>query len=226
VPLYERAVALASENEAVDPFWEPACLAQLSRISLSGGDVRGARDLAERSLELRLARQLPRARALAVLGEIALQDGNLDRARDLLEDALAAAERRHAVNDASYVEALGEVARRSGDQERAEQLYRKALQAAAELHNHAVAADCLEDLSLLAKDRGDLPTAVQLWATGQSVRSAVHALPSRPRDPGELADLSANIDPPKTLDDAIEYALSHVDRSANPASGRREDSAV
>lgn len=215
VPLYERAIAVSATSDEVDLFWEPACLAQLGRIALARGDVGRARELADRSLELRVAHGLPRARALSVLGEIALRDGDLDRARSLLEEALAGSEQRHAVNDIAYLEALGEVARRTGDAARAQALWEQALRTAVELHAPSVAADCLENLGLLARELGDPPTAARLWRTGQAVRDAVQALRSRPREPGDLEALGIDIVPPRGLSDAVEYAL---EGSSNAAS--------
>jgi len=209
--LYEEALARDASSDEVDPFWEPAYLVQLSRIALGQGDRRRARALAERSLELRLARDLPRARALAWLGEMALREGDLDAAQQFLEDALSAEEPRHAANDASYCEALGEVMRRRGDEDRARELFHDALRSAVRLGNHATAADCLEDLALVANARGQSRMAARLWGTGQAVREVVGAPPSRPRVIGDLPELprSAGID--ATLEDAVSYALSETD---------------
>jgi len=209
--LYEESVARGAANDEVDPFWEAACLVQMSRIALGEGDLERARAVAERSLELRLARDLPKARALAWLGEIALREGDLVAAQKFLEDALSAEEPRHAANDASYREALGEVMRRGGDEDRADDLFRKALASAVSLGNHATAADCLEDLALLAKARGRTRKAARLWSTGQALRAIVDAAPSRPRVIGDLPGL----DRPErieTLEEAVAYALGEPDR--------------
>jgi predicted ATPase/class 3 adenylate cyclase len=210
VALYDETVALAASSDEVDPFWEAASLIELSRIALDQGDVERARVLAERSLDLRRVRTLPRARALAVLGEIALRDGELTTARHLLEEALDSEESRHALNDAFYRETLAEVARRSGDEAKAETLFREALQAAVNLHSRALVADCFEGLALIAKARGEARRAALLWATGRAVRSVVAAVPSRPREIGELAELG-QIRVPEALDEAVTNALTSID---------------
>src|SRR3990170_8041927 len=199
-------MARGASNVEVDPFWEAASLVQWSRIALAEGDVQRARATAERSLELRVERDLPRARALAWLGEIELREDNLVTAQELLEEALQVDEPRHAANDASYCEALGEVMRRRSYEERAEKLFHDALRAALTLRNHAVAADCLEDLALLAKARGNTQRAARLWATGQVVRADVGAAPSRPRVIGDLPDV-ARIAQFETLETAVSFAL-------------------
>lgn len=209
--LYEEAVALGASNEEVDPFWEAAALVQLSRIALGEGDVQRARAIAERSLELRVAGDLPKARALAWLGEIALREGDLVSAQQFLEDALRAEEPRHAANDATYREALGEVMRRRGDDERAEELFHDALREAVKLRSHAIAADCLEDLALLARARGQPRRATRLWATGQAVREVVGAPPSRSRLISDLPELPRIAGIEATLEDAVSYALGETD---------------
>ena len=209
--LYEETVALAASNDEVDPFWEAASLVQLSGIALDQGDIDHARSLAEQSLKLRQARGLLKARALASLGEIALHEGDLPTARHLYEEALGSEESRHAVNDALYREALGEVARRDGDEPQAEDLFHRALQTAVQLNNNAIAADCLEDLALLAKARGETRRAARLWAAGRAVRSVVGAVPCRSREIGELPELQGEIHIPETLTAAVEYALASID---------------
>ena len=209
--LYEEAVARGASNDDVDPFWEAASLVQLSRIALGERDVQRARAIAERSLELRVARDLPRARALAWLGEIALREDDLVTAEQFLEEALHADEPRHAANDASYCEALGEVARRRGDDERAEKLFHDALRAAVTLRNHAVAADCLEGLALLAKARGHTRRAARCWASGQVLRAVVDAAPSRPRAIGDLPEPVGIGRVETTLEEAVSYALGEPD---------------
>jgi predicted ATPase len=207
--LYEESVARGAGNDEVDPFWEAACLVQMSRIALGEGDLERARALAERSLELRLARDLPRARALAWLGEMALREGDLVAAQKFLADALSAEEPRHASNDASYKEALGEVMRRGGDDDRAEELFHDALRAAVRLGSHATAADCLEDLALVAKAGGRTRKAARLWSTGQALRAVVDAAPSRPR---LIADLPAErVERIETLEEAVAYALAQCE---------------
>ena len=208
--LYEEAVARGASNEEVDPFWEAACLVQLSRIALGEGDVQRARAIAERSLELRAARDLPKARALAWLGEIALREGDLVSAQQFLEDALRVEEPRHAANDATYREALGEVVRRRGDDERAEKLFHDALREAVKLRSHAIAADCLEDLALLARARGQPRRAARLWATGQALREVVGAAPSRPRVISDLPEV-VQVAQFETLEKAVSYALGEPD---------------
>ena len=208
--LYEEAVARGASNEEVDPFWEAACLVQLSRIALGEGDVQRARAIAERSLELRAARDLPKARALAWLGEIALREGDLVCAQQFLEDALRVEEPRHAANDATYREALGEVVRRRGDDERAEKLFHDALREAVKLRSHAIAADCLEDLALLARARGQPRRAARLWATGQALREVVGAAPSRPRVISDLPEV-VQVAQFETLEKAVSYALGEPD---------------
>ena len=208
--LYEEAVARAS-NEEVNPFWEAAALVQLSRIALGEGDVQRARAIAERSLDLRVAGDLPKARALAWLGEIELREDNLVTAQELLEEALEVDEPRHAANDASYREALGEVVRRRGDDERAEKLFHDALREAVTLGSHAIAADCLEDLALLARARGHPRRATRLWATGQAVREVVGARPSRPRVISDLPELPRIAGIEANLEDAVSYALGETD---------------
>jgi len=207
--LYEEALALASSSTDVNSFWEPASLVQLSRIALGEGDIARAREIAERSLELRVAGDLPRARALAWLGEIALREGDLDRAERLLEEALQRDEPRHAVNDASYREALGEVLRRRGDAERAETLFRDSMSAALALGNHAVVADCLDDLALLANDRGNTDRAARYWATGRAVRAVVDAAPARPREIRNLPDLARPVRF-EDLESAVSFALGET----------------
>ena len=208
--LYEEAVARAS-NEEVNPFWEAAALVQLSRIALGEGDVQRARAIAERSLDLRVAGDLPKARALAWLGEIELREDNLVTAQELLEEALEVDEPRHAANDASYREALGEVVRRRGDDERAEKLFHDALREAVTLGSHAIAADCLEDLAILARARGQPRRAARLWATGQAVRAVVGARPSRPRVISDLPELPRIAGIEANLEDAVSYALGETD---------------
>jgi TolA-binding protein len=166
--------------------------------------------VAERSLELRLARDLPRARALAWLGEMALRDGDLVAAQKFLEDALSAEEPRHASNDASYKEALGEVMRRGGDDDRAQELFHDALRAAVRLGSHATAADCLEDLALVAKAGGRTRQAARLWSTGQALRAVVDAAPSRPRVIGDLPALE-RVERIETLEEAVAYALAQCE---------------
>ncbi len=209
--LYEESLSRGASSDEVDPFWEPADLVQLSRIALGHGDVRRARALAERSLELRLARDLPKARALAWLGEMALREGDLDAAQQFLEDALSSEEPRHAANDAAYREALGEVMRRRGDGDRAQELFHDALRSAVSLGNHATAADCLEDLALVAKARGHIRKAARLWSTDQALRAVVAAPPSRPRVIGDLPAPEQIGRIETTLEEAVARALAEPD---------------
>jgi predicted ATPase len=204
--LYEEALTRDAASEEVDAFWRAAILVEVSMITFGQGDSHRARALAEQSLELRVARDLPRARALAWLGEMLLREGNCAAAQQFLEAALSADEPRHAANDAGYREALGEVMRRRGNEDRAEELFRDALRSAVMLGSHATAADCLEDLALVEEARGNTRRTARLWSTGQALRAVVGAAPSRPRAIGELPEL----DQTERIEAPLEVVVSHA----------------
>ena len=203
--LHDQALALAASTDGVDPFWEAAILVQVSRIALDKGDTAHADALARRSLELRITKGLPRARALAMLGEIALREGDLDRATSLLEEALSVVEGRHALNDARYVEALAEVARRRGDTSVSKSLFASALRTYEQLDHRVGVADCLEGLAVVAEAEGDAERAARLWGAGVAMRA--DARRSRPERVLESPDAAQ----PMTPEDAMAVALAEID---------------
>jgi tetratricopeptide (TPR) repeat protein len=177
---------------------------------LEAGDYAEARELAERSLGLRLARGLAPARALASLGHLALREGDLERAEELLGQATRGfAEIGDEGNVAWTCEEIGLVALERGDNERATDLFRDALRKAVALGDLNLSADCFQDLAVATRVRGHEALAARLWGAGSALNeSAGSVRVRREREMRDLPEALVAEGASLNLEQALELALS------------------
>jgi hypothetical protein len=120
----------------------------------------------------------------------------------------------HALNYVGALKSLGEVARRRGDSARAKELFVEALMRTLELGDEGAVGDCLLDLALVARDRGQVETAARLWGAGQALREAVGVWDvafGRARVEPDLPAEAKAAGAAMSLDEAVQYALSSLD---------------
>ena len=216
VEVAKEIVETMAGDASVDPLPIAAALADLSDSARGEGDLRRARDYAERSLEYRNAHGLPGTRALNSLAHVALEDGNLENAAKLFERA---ADSFKSVGQATnYVQALlglAEVARRGGRIHVAVEYVTEAIEEASRLGDLAGVGDGLKVLALLASEQGWLERAGMLWGAGESIHDAgdvpeLHRRLQHGQLP-ELPDDAIRAGVAMDTDEALEYALSSFD---------------
>jgi predicted ATPase len=212
VEVAEEVVETMLDRAGVDPLTVASALADLADLAREQGDLDRALEFGERSLEFRMARGLPGARAFTSLAELALNAGDLRRAELLFENG--AADYARVGNESNYARAigdLGEVARRGGDLRRAAGRFTEALHVHLRLGEQAGVGECLQGLALVADARGNRARAARLWASGQALFDAVGASPWRQREIGSLAEEARREGAAMDLDEAVTYALSSLD---------------
>lgn len=126
----------------------------LGLILMARGDLAGAQEHLDRSLELSEESdlQLGRSRMLLSLCELCFQQGNVDRAAEFAQEAVALATRLHeALNVADAHIWLGRIADRRGDAETTDREFAQAIHGLGQLgrreslfHSHGIYAEILE----------------------------------------------------------------------------------
>jgi predicted ATPase len=199
-------VELARAGEVSDS-WRARTLADLSDIARDRDQLDKARFYAEQSVA-----EGGGIRAAASLGEVELRAGNLTSAARLLDEAARGFEGVHDFNHAFALEALGEVARREGHTRRATAYFADAARRFARLGDQASVGDCLDGFAALAAAEEDWERAAVLAGAAEQMRSdwgrpalrrerLIDDLPEPYRARGRTM----------TVDDALEYAVRHVD---------------
>lgn len=202
-------------------------LSNLGIISRFQGDLERSQELNEESLAIRrsVGDKWAIANSLNNQGTVYLDQEEFDLAGAKLEEAVGLlreiGDRWHYANALNN---LANVARARGDYQRAWDLYEESLQRNRELGDSWALAYLLDDIGVLSVAEGRPARAVRLVAAAHALRDSAGA----PLSPKEQDDLDQRLKAArdslssdefeaaweeglvKTLDEALEYALSHA----------------
>ena len=208
----DRAIELKEEELALvqdDPElagWTTGTLADLCDIALDQGDFERARRYGEES-----AAAGGGPRAAISLAELALREGRLSVAESYALVALEGFDDGE-FNHACVLETMGEIARRLGNTTGARIHFNDGLRSFAAIGDGGGVADCLEGLSRLAVDAGDLERAGRLSGAAHQLRETWGRRPTRTdAPPVEASSAARDRGAAMSLDEAVAYALSSID---------------
>jgi tetratricopeptide (TPR) repeat protein len=220
--LKEELLERAAQSELSDPLWVPALLVNLAEIAMETGELTRARRLAEQSLELRVQRGLPPARAQATLGELARREGDVRLAEELYcKAARGFVEMQDDNNAASAFRELGELARRKGEGRNAIDLFRKALRLSVDLRDVSGIGNGLQDVAVVAWSCGEVQRAARLWGAGQRVLEDGGCVSARGTESYDLPEPSKREGAAMRLEDVLVLALDGESTNALGRGGKR-----
>lgn len=224
---FEEALALS--EHVGDARCTALALQNLGSALAQRGEFRQARQRLEAALSLQrsIGNRIGIAYALTNLGIRAYDDGDCELARTWTEESLALFQSLGDSQRASHlIGNLGQWALAEGDYEQARRRFEESIALCRQLGDKPQVASRLRLLGEVALECGDAPRAARLFGAAEVLRESAgwNAISrgSRERYEQAVLELRAMLDEPTfseawaagrrmTLDEAIDYALSHTD---------------